>query len=77
MTFSVSTLCLASGAPLLFRIDSHFLRGLGAALFTVGSVFGGFAMAATPAFADENILAVVNVCTRGPASMPRRTRIPL
>ena len=32
MTFSVSTLCLASGAPLLFRIDSHLLRGLGAAL---------------------------------------------
>ena len=31
MTFSVSTLCLASGAPLLFRIDSHLLRGLGAA----------------------------------------------
>ncbi|MGQ3178946.1 MAG: type-F conjugative transfer system secretin TraK [Blastomonas fulva] len=77
MTFSVSTLCLASGAPLLFRIDSHLLRGLGAALFTVGSVFGGFVMAATPAFADENILAVDNGEVRCRASKADLTRISL
>ena len=72
MTFSVSTLCLASGAPLLFRIDSHLLRGLGAALFTVG-----FVMAATPAFADENILAVDNGEVRCRASKADLTRISL
>ncbi len=72
MTFSVSTLCLASGAPLLFRIDSHFLRGLGAALFSVG-----FVMAATPAFADENILAVDNGEVRCRASKADLTRISL
>ena len=43
MTFAVSTLCLASGAPLLFRSDSHILRGLGAALFSVGFVMERFA----------------------------------
>ncbi|OYY74312.1 MAG: conjugal transfer protein TraK, partial [Sphingomonas sp. 28-62-20] len=72
MTFSVSTLCLASGAPLLLRIDSHLLRGLGAALFTVG-----FVMAATPAFADENILAVDNGEVRCRASKADLTRISL
>lgn len=72
MSLSLSTLVFAASIPLLSRLDCRTSRIVGSALFAAG-----LGLAATPALADENILALDNGEVRCKASKADLTRIAL